>query len=68
NISSDLITGQSVKFNLINIRGQSIFAKEIQASGLFRKQLDLSEQPAGVYFLMLETGGKVIASEKLVVL
>ncbi|MBL7138398.1 MAG: T9SS type A sorting domain-containing protein [Bacteroidales bacterium] len=68
NISSDLITGQSVKFNLINIRGQSIFAKEIQASGLFRKQLDLSEQPAGVYFMMLETGGKVIASEKLVVL
>ncbi|NQV03172.1 MAG: T9SS type A sorting domain-containing protein, partial [Bacteroidia bacterium] len=68
NISYD-ISGQAlVEIKMVNGKGQLVHSEEQQSGGTFRKQLDFSEQPAGVYFMILEAGGKVIASEKLVVL
>lgn len=68
NLSVDLNRPTSLAIRIVNAKGQVVFTETLEATGLFRKELDLSGRPAGVYFMTLETGGKLIASQKLVVL
>ncbi|MBE0646631.1 MAG: T9SS type A sorting domain-containing protein [Bacteroidales bacterium] len=67
-VSFDLPGQAVVDLSVVNGKGQIILSEKVSSNGTFRKQLNLVGQPAGVYFLKLETGGKVIASEKLILM
>ena len=63
------LAGQTmVEINVVNTKGQTVLFEEQQTKGTFLKRLDLSDQPVGVYFMILKAGGNVVASEKLIVL
>jgi photosystem II stability/assembly factor-like uncharacterized protein len=66
NVSVDLPAQAMIEIQVINSKGQIIFSENQTANGLCRKQLDLSDQPAGVYFVKVQTGGKIVAAEKLI--
>ncbi|MFC2101467.1 T9SS type A sorting domain-containing protein [Bacteroidota bacterium] len=67
-VSLDIVGQPLVDVTVVNGKGQLIFSEKQNANGTFRKQLDLSGQPAGIYFMKLEAGGKVIASKKIILI
>lgn len=67
-ISFDFSGHAGVEIRVVNGKGQIVFSEKEQTTGLIRKEVDLSEQAAGVYFLILEAEGGIVAFEKLVVL
>jgi hypothetical protein len=52
---------------LINTSGRVVFQETDQATGQFRKSIDLTLLAKGSYFLVLEINGKRAGAEKLVV-
>ncbi len=66
NITYDLAAPTSLRIRMVNSGGQTVFAETQQINGTFRYQVNLINQPAGVYFITLETNGMVIASKKLI--
>ena len=68
NITYDVTTSASLKVKLINASGQIVFTEVQQASGTFSKRINLTAFAKGIYFLVLEAEGKVVTSEKLVLL
>ena len=58
-ISSMFMQKQSViNLSIINIYGQEISRTKFSASGAWEKALDISDYPAGIYFLIIKTSGK----------
>ena len=68
NISFDLITPAILKVKLINTTGQTVLTENLQTEGKFSTRVDLTGQAKGIYILVLEEKGKVVASEKLILL
>jgi len=68
NISFDLITPVTVKVKLINTTGQAVFTESFQTDGKLSTRIDLTGQAKGIYILVLEEKGKVVASEKVILL
>jgi photosystem II stability/assembly factor-like uncharacterized protein len=56
-----------VSVRLINTSGRVVFQETDQATGQFRKSIDLTLLAKGSYFLVLEINGKRAGTEKLVV-
>ncbi len=52
---------------LVNSQGQIVWNKDqILGEGLLSINADLSEQPNGIYYLMIRQGRQVVASEKVI--
>ncbi|MBN1198387.1 MAG: T9SS type A sorting domain-containing protein [Bacteroidales bacterium] len=67
-VSADMTNQTMIDIQIVNGKGQVVFAIEQPAFGTWKRQVDLSGQPSGIYFVMIRAGGKVIASDKLILL
>lgn len=66
NIYIDNIQNENIEFKIFNSLGQVIFAEEsIQVKETYYRQLDLKENPAGIYYLQI-LGVKGVINKQII--
>ncbi|MBA7549584.1 hypothetical protein ES705_42073 [subsurface metagenome] len=55
-----------LKLELINLQGQVVFNEETQLSNQFRKELDVSHLPSGIYYLKMTHEDTVVVKKIII--
>jgi len=67
-ISASLPEEATIDILIVNGKGQEVFADKQPGGKSFQRTIDLTGQPAGLYFVMIRSEENLIASEKLILL
>ncbi len=71
NISLSFAPGEqnNLMINISDLKGNIVYSEtNIQYTGEDKTELDLTNIPKGIYFLNISTGGRIVNSQKVVLL